>query len=89
MHRGETATRILRASRVADLEVVVAYSTADHEAPYLAQADGVVCIGPRPAAQSYLLANALLAAALGTECDAVPGCRRCLSTASTRSSGKG
>ena len=73
-NRGEIAARILRACRAADLEAVAVYSTADRDAPYLARADRAVCIGPPPAAQSYLLADALLAAALGTGCDAVhPG----------------
>ena len=73
-NRGEIAARILRACRAADLEAVAVYSTADRDAPHLGQADRAVCIGPPPAAQSYLLADALLAAALGTGCDAVhPG----------------
>ena len=73
-NRGEIAARILRACRAANLEAVAVYSTADRDAPYLAQADRSVCIGPPPAAQSYLLPDALLAAALGTGCDAVhPG----------------
>ena len=73
-NRGEIAARILRACRAAGLEAVAVYSTADRGTPYLAQADRAVCIGPPAAAQSYLLADALLAAALGTGCDAVhPG----------------
>ena len=73
-NRGEIAVRILRACRAAGLEAVAVYSTADRDAPHLAQADRAVCIGPPPVAQSYLLADALLAAALGTGCDAVhPG----------------
>ena len=73
-NRGEIAARILRACRAAGLEAVAVYSTADRDAPYLAQADRAVCIGPPPASQSYLLADAVLAAALGTGCDAVhPG----------------
>ena len=73
-NRGEIAARILRACRAAGLEAVAVYSTADRDVPYLSQADRAVCIGPPPAAQSYLLADALLAAALGTGCDAVhPG----------------
>ena len=73
-NRGEIAARILRACRAADLEAVAVYSTADRDAPYLSQADRAVCIGPPPAAQSYLLVDALLAAALGTGCDAIhPG----------------
>ena len=73
-NRGEIAARILRACRAAGLEVVAVYSTADRDMPYLAQADRAVCIGPPPASQSYLLADALLAAAVGTGCDAIhPG----------------
>ena len=73
-NRGEIAARILRACRVAGLEAVAVYSTADRDAPYLSQADRAVCIGPPAAARSYLLADALLAAALGTGCDAIhPG----------------
>ena len=73
-NRGEIAARILRACRAADLEAVAVYSTADRDAPHLSQADRAVCIGPPPAAQSYLKADALLAAALGTGCDAIhPG----------------
>ena len=73
-NRGEIAARILRACRAAGLEAVAVYSTADRDTPYLAQADRAVCIGPPAAAQSYLLADALLAAAVGTGCDAIhPG----------------
>ena len=73
-NRGEIAARILRACRAANLEAVAVYSTADRDAPCLAQADRAVCIGPPSAAQSYLKADALLATALGTGCDAVhPG----------------
>ena len=73
-NRGEIAARILRACRAAGLEAVAVYSTADRGVPYLSEADRAVCIGPPPAAQSYLRADALIAAALGTGCDAVhPG----------------
>ena len=73
-NRGEIAARILRACRTAGLEAVAVYSTADRDTPYLSDADRAVCIGPPAAAQSYLLTDALLAAALGTGCDAVhPG----------------
>src|ERR1700733_11535336 len=39
--------------------------------PAARAADRVVCIGPGPSAQSYLRADTLVAAALGTGCDAV------------------
>ena len=73
-NRGEIAARILRACRAAELEAVAVYSTADRDAPYLSEADRAVCIGPPAAARSYLMTDALLAAALGTGCDAIhPG----------------
>ncbi len=73
-NRGEIAVRITRACRAAGLQVVIAHSTADSTARYLREADRSVCIGPAPAAQSYLHADALLAAATGTGCDALhPG----------------
>ena len=73
-NRGEIAARILRACRAAELEAVAVYSTADRDAPYLSEADRTVCIGPPAAARSYLMTDALLAAALGTGCDAIhPG----------------
>ena len=73
-NRGEIAARVLRACRAADLEAVAVYSTADRDTPYLLDADRAVCIGPPAAARSYLLADAVLAAALGTGCDAIhPG----------------
>ena len=73
-NRGEIAARILRACRAGGLEAVAVYSTADRDTPYLSDADRAVCIGPPAAARSYLLGDALLAAALGTGCDAIhPG----------------
>ena len=73
-NRGEIAARILRACRTGGLEAVAVYSTADRDTPYLSDADRAVCIGPPAAVRSYLLGDALLAAALGTGCDAIhPG----------------
>ncbi len=73
-NRGEIALRIMRACKDLGIETVVVYSTADRGAPWLARADRTVCIGPAPAEESYLNADAILQAAAQTECQAIhPG----------------
>ncbi|MFN3273617.1 MAG: acetyl-CoA carboxylase biotin carboxylase subunit [Paracoccus sp. (in: a-proteobacteria)] len=62
-NRGEIALRIIRACRRLGLRVVCAYSEADRGAAYLRLADQAICIGPAPAAKSYLNIPALMAAA--------------------------
>ncbi len=73
-NRGEIALRVIRACRRLGVESVVAFSEADRGAPWLAQAGRAICIGPAPAAASYLNADAILQAAEQTECQAIhPG----------------
>ena len=73
-NRGEIAVRILRACRKLGLEVVVGTSEADRDSMAARMADRAVCLGPAPAAQSYLNGNAVVMAAMGTGCDAIhPG----------------
>lgn len=73
-NRGEIAVRIIRACRALGIESVLAVSEADRETLPAKMADRVVCIGPPPSAQSYLNIKAIIAAALGTGCDAIhPG----------------
>jgi acetyl-CoA carboxylase biotin carboxylase subunit len=56
------------------IETVAVYSTADRDSLHVALADQSVCIGPPPSAQSYLVKENLITAALKTGCDAVhPG----------------
>jgi acetyl-CoA carboxylase biotin carboxylase subunit len=62
-NRGEIALRILRACRGLGLRTVAVHSEADAQAPYVAQADQSLCIGPPPAGQSYLNQSAILFAA--------------------------
>lgn len=62
-NRGEIALRILRATKRLGLRSVCVFSDADRGAPYLALADQAICIGPAPAAKSYLNIPALLQAA--------------------------
>ena len=73
-NRGEIALRIIRACRDLGLQVVCVYSEADRNAPYLKLADEAVCIGPAPAAKSYLDIPRIISAAEITGADAIhPG----------------
>jgi acetyl-CoA carboxylase, biotin carboxylase subunit len=73
-NRGEIAVRVIRALHELDVEAVAIYSTADADALHVRLADHAVCIGPPPAAQSYLRMDNVIAAANTTSCEAVhPG----------------
>jgi 3-methylcrotonyl-CoA carboxylase alpha subunit len=73
-NRGEIACRVIRSCRALGLEAVAVHSDADAKALHVALADAAVRIGPAPARQSYLVADAILAAARETGADAVhPG----------------
>jgi len=73
-NRGEIAERVVRACDRLGIESVVAFSEADRDAPWLRRATRAVCVGPAPAAESYLNATAILQAAEQTECQALhPG----------------
>lgn len=73
-NRGEIAVRIIRACRTLGLETVVTVSEADRDTMASRMADRAVCIGPSRSTDSYLNVDAVVAAALGTGCDALhPG----------------
>ncbi|MGO9906977.1 MAG: acetyl/propionyl/methylcrotonyl-CoA carboxylase subunit alpha [Solirubrobacteraceae bacterium] len=73
-NRGEIALRIVTACQELGLETVVGFSEADRGGLAARRADQAVCIGPAPAAQSYLREDLVVQAALGTGCDAIhPG----------------
>lgn len=73
-NRGEIALRIIEACRKANIETVVAASSADLKSLPARLADRVVCIGPPSATDSYLKQSAVITAAIMTGCDAIhPG----------------
>ena len=73
-NRGEIAVRVIRACHELGIEAVAVYSTADRDSLAVRLADRAVCIGPPPAAQSYLVQANVIAAATTTGCDAIhPG----------------
>jgi len=73
-NRGEIALRIQRACRALGLRTIAAHSEADRDAPHVRAADTAICIGPAPAARSYLDPAAILLAAEATGAGAIhPG----------------
>ncbi|MEP7350360.1 MAG: acetyl/propionyl/methylcrotonyl-CoA carboxylase subunit alpha [Sphingorhabdus sp.] len=73
-NRGEIACRIIKTARRMGIATVAVYSDADARAPFVQMADEAVHIGPSPAAQSYLLADKIIAACKQTGAEAVhPG----------------
>jgi 3-methylcrotonyl-CoA carboxylase alpha subunit len=73
-NRGEIAVRIIRACREAGISPVAVYSEADRDARHVALADITFCIGPGPAAESYLRIEKILDAAQALGADAIhPG----------------
>ena len=73
-NRGEIALRILRACHSMDIKTVAVHSTVDRNLKHVAMADESVCIGPAPAAESYLNVPAIIAATEVTDAVAIhPG----------------
>ena len=73
-NRGEIALRVHRACKEMGIDTVAIHSTADADAMHVRLADESVCIGPAPAAKSYLNIPAILAAAEITGANAIhPG----------------
>ena len=73
-NRGEIALRIHRACQALGIKTVAVHSTVDRNLKHVALADESVCIGPAPAAESYLNVPAIIAATEVTDAVAVhPG----------------
>lgn len=73
-NRGEIALRVMRSAREAGIKTVAVYSEADAEALHTRYADEAVLLGPAPSAESYLVAEKIIAACKKTGADAIhPG----------------
>src|SRR5947209_791324 len=73
-NRGEIAVRIIKTCRRMGISTVVVYSEADADSMAVEMADEAVFIGAAPAAQSYLVADKIIAAARETGAEAIhPG----------------
>ena len=73
-NRGEIACRVIKTAHRMGIQTVAVYSDADARAPFVRMADEAVHIGPAPAAQSYLIADKIIAACKQTGAEAVhPG----------------
>ncbi len=73
-NRGEIARRVLRALREMGIASAAVYSDADASAPFVADADEAVRLGPAAAAESYLSIDRVIDAARRVGADAIhPG----------------
>src|SRR4051794_30565308 len=73
-NRGEIACRVIRTARRLGIRTVAVYSDADARALHVEMADEAGNIGPAPARESYLRAEAILDAAKRTGAEAIhPG----------------
>ena len=73
-NRGEIAFRVIRTLKRLGIRSIAVYSEADAAAPHVRAADTAVPLGPAPAAESYLSAERVLAAAARSGAEAIhPG----------------
>ena len=73
-NRGAIAARVIRCLREMGIASVAAYSEADADAPYVAEADEGIALGPAPPSDSYLNQDRVLGALAASGADALhPG----------------
>ena len=73
-NRGEIACRVIASARALGLRTIAVHSEADANSRHVRMADAARLIGPAPARESYLRADAVIAAARASGAEAVhPG----------------
>lgn len=73
-NRGEIACRIIKTAKKLGIKTVAVYSDADADALHVEMADEAIHIGPPAAAESYLIADKIIAAAKESGAEAIhPG----------------
>ena len=73
-NRGEIALRIMRTCKEMGIDTVTVYSTADKDNLHVQLSSHSICIGSAKSSDSYLNKDAIIQAALLTNCDAIhPG----------------
>ncbi|MFA6040092.1 MAG: urea carboxylase [Methylophilus sp.] len=73
-NRGEIACRVIRTLKSMGIKSVAIYSEADAGARHVLDADEAICVGPAPAAESYLNVARILQVAKETGAEAIhPG----------------
>ena len=73
-NRGEISRRITRTAKRLGIRSIAVYSEADATAPFVADADEAILIGPAASRESYLVSEKILAAARASGAEAIhPG----------------
>jgi acetyl-CoA carboxylase biotin carboxylase subunit len=73
-NRGEIAVRVIKACQEMGIQTVAVYSEVDRASLHVQMADEAVCIGPAPAAESYLNMERIIQVAHATGAQAIhPG----------------
>jgi urea carboxylase len=73
-NRGAIACRIIRTLKKMGIKSVAVYSEADRHSRHVREADEAICVGPAPAAESYLRQGVILDAARRSGAQAIhPG----------------
>ena len=73
-NRGEIAVRVIRTCKAMGIRTVAVYSEPDFRSIHVSQADEAVLVGGARPAESYLVMDKIIEAALATGCQAIhPG----------------